>query len=145
MRELELQRLTTGSLGTSGRLRPYGEVTLLGASQSVDTLELPWRKNLPMVSCIPAGSYICQFENHRKFGDTYKVLNVPMRSGIYIHRGNYTSEIRGCILVGTELIGSIPLFLNNSREGHKELMGWLLDPGTKLYEKQFVLHIRGVG
>ena len=130
--------------------RIYASSKIGADSTCLATLELPWRFNLPMVSCIPAGSYICQFENHKKFGDTYKVLNVKGRSGIYIHRGNWTSQIRGCILIGTELViePSGRIMLRNSKEGHVNLMRWLMTNNEHtggVYPKQFVLHIEGVG
>lgn len=33
-------------------------------------------------------------------GECIEIQNVPMRSNILIHVGNYTSDILGCILVG---------------------------------------------
>lgn len=65
------------------------------------TLELPWKRNKKDVSCIPAGDY----ETIRYFSPALQreVLlfrHVPGRSLIEVHAGNYTREIRGCILVG---------------------------------------------
>jgi hypothetical protein len=68
------------------------------------TLELPWKENQRVVSCIPAGDY----EVVKRFSETYKnhfhVLNVPDRDWILIHHGNYFTNTRGCILVGQKLV-----------------------------------------
>lgn len=62
------------------------------------TLENPFRKTTKD-SAIPAGIYKCVKDNTGKF-QFYKVLNVPNRSNIEIHQGNYESDTEGCILVG---------------------------------------------
>jgi hypothetical protein len=65
------------------------------------TLELPWRNNERRVSCIPIGEYEIIKHNSPKFGLTYWVQNVTNRSEILIHKGNYHTDILGCILVGS--------------------------------------------
>lgn len=70
------------------------------------TLELPWKDNAQGRSCIPAGRYGIIWNKSQKFQDRYSklmplVVGVEKRDGIRIHPGNRTSEIRGCILVGT--------------------------------------------
>jgi hypothetical protein len=62
------------------------------------TLENPFRKTTKD-SAIPSGIYKCVKDNTGKF-QFYKVLNVPNRSNIEIHQGNYESDTEGCILVG---------------------------------------------
>lgn len=75
------------------------------------SLELPWNGNLRKVSCIPAGSYLVSKITSPKFGEgTFAVKNVPGRSNILIHQGNYTSQIEGCIL-----LGEMFAFINNDR------------------------------
>lgn len=67
------------------------------------TLELPWKNNSTNISCIPAGKY----RVIKRFSDQYQhhfhVLNVPGRSMILIHTGNFYTQTKGCILVGTAL------------------------------------------
>ena len=64
------------------------------------TLELPWNNNEPNNSCIPKGEYTCvRFESER-FGRTYYIRDVPNRSGILFHIGNFASDTKGCILLG---------------------------------------------
>ena len=72
------------------------------------TLELPdlnsdgIEGNETRKSCIPLGKY--QVKRHRspKFGQTFWVQDVPGRSAILIHPGNFFSHTLGCILVATD-------------------------------------------
>ena len=68
------------------------------------TVELPWRDNKPDISCIPVGEYNCT-----KIGPTQKfpyqhfsINTVPDRANVRIHRGNWTSDTEGCVLVGRQ-------------------------------------------
>lgn len=70
------------------------------------TMERPWQKNQRSVSCIPEGVY--SFIPHGweentqvKFKKVWKLRNVPNRSDILIHVGNFPEDTYGCILVGT--------------------------------------------
>jgi len=68
------------------------------------TLELPWLDNCKGVSCIPAGTYNYNIAKSPRSGDLVLWLeNVPDRSHIQIHAGNYTRQIKGCILVGDSI------------------------------------------
>ena len=62
------------------------------------TLELPDRQNVPYVSCIPAGQYTC-VKKWAKFGETFRVMDVPNRDHILFHAGNIVEETEGCILL----------------------------------------------
>ena len=64
------------------------------------TLELPWKDNRPNVSCIPSGEYLAKKTVRIRFGLTYEILQVPNRTDVLIHKGNFTSETLGCILLG---------------------------------------------
>lgn len=66
------------------------------------TLELPWKKNQRRISCIPNGEYPCKKHTSPKFGECIWVQDVPNRSEILIHSGNYTSDTLGCILAGLD-------------------------------------------
>ena len=83
-----------------------GAITILdeegNAVDSYNTLELPWKNNLPDVSCIPVGSY-----NVEKVTQSpllpyphFIIPNIYGRSGIAIHVGNFDTDTHGCILVG---------------------------------------------
>lgn len=67
------------------------------------TLELPWLDNAVQKSCIPAGSYNVVPRTSAKFKKHFHVLDVPGRSYILFHSGNYHTQILGCVLVGTGL------------------------------------------
>lgn len=74
------------------------------------TLELPWRENKRSISCIPSGIYKTVIRQSPKFGSVYHVTNVPDRSFILIHSGNFAgdvskgfkSNVNGCILLGKD-------------------------------------------
>ena len=67
-------------------------------------LELPNLNNQKQISCIPKGIYSVQRITSPKHGLCYEVLNVPNRSNIEIHIGNYPADIMGCLAVGLDYI-----------------------------------------
>lgn len=67
------------------------------------TLELPWLENQRGISCIPRGTYRAVKRNSPKNGAVFELRNVPQRSNIQCHAGNYTRQIEGCILVGSSI------------------------------------------
>jgi len=67
------------------------------------TLELPYLDNKPNVSAIPAGLYQCNKAISPNFGECIAVNGVHGRTLIRIHKGNYTRQIEGCVLVGESL------------------------------------------
>lgn len=64
-------------------------------------LELPDRGNRRNISRIPAGRYrmIPEYDP-QKYRDHYRIPGVEGRDGILLHRGNYPSHTRGCMLIG---------------------------------------------
>lgn len=78
---------TTGELFVDGRFVAH-------------TLELPWRNNQSYVSAIPAGSYAAHLRFDKPDGWRLQLDNVPSRSGVQLHIGNYPRQIEGCVLVG---------------------------------------------
>lgn len=78
------------------------------AGFSCFTLELPWLDNARNISCIPEGIYDAVKYDSPTHGDVVLILEVPQRSMIEIHAGNFTSDILGCVLVGDAI-----KFLNN--------------------------------
>lgn len=64
------------------------------------TLELEEDKNAKRDDCIPKGTYKVVKRKSAKYGNHFHVLDVPNRSFILIHHGNYNKDILGCILVG---------------------------------------------
>ena len=60
------------------------------------SLELPWKDNKRNISCVVTGLYVVQKIRDRR----YSVEVVPNRSLIRIHFGSFTTNIKGCILLG---------------------------------------------
>lgn len=124
--EIVIDRLESTDHGTFGKFSLDGNIFY--------TLELPWRDNRRGISCIPKGEYECFIRHSSKFGKCYEVKDVPDRSGILIHRGNYggdkskglKSDIEGCILLGksTGAIKGQKCVLN-SRKAVDEFMSLL--------------------
>ena len=72
---------------------------------SAASLELPWRNNESRVSCIPTGKYKAVRRRSEKYPESYHIqeldsYQVNGRSWILIHKGNYHTDILGCILLG---------------------------------------------
>lgn len=64
------------------------------------TLELPWQNNMRNISCIPEDFYLVTKHKSPNHGDVLKLHDVPNRTHILIHAGNFTRNTQGCILVG---------------------------------------------
>ena len=97
MKKLILKRFFSNHKKTLGNLFLNEDIkTIL----MLKTLELPWVDNKPRISCIPKGTYQAKVHNSSKFGWCLWFQNVPGRSEILIHQGNFTSQILGCILPG---------------------------------------------
>ena len=86
-------------------LQTLGRMVLFEGSKVIlqlYTLELPDLGNQKNISCIQEGEY----EVHRiyspKFGKCFHLQDVPGRSEILIHKGNYNKDTHGCILVGMD-------------------------------------------
>ena len=94
-----LTRLNDNGIQTTGVFDAYNN----GKNMICYSLELPWKDNKRNISCIPKGTYKCTLYNSTKYGKVYKVLDVPGRTGILIHVGNYNSQIQGCLLLGNDL------------------------------------------
>jgi hypothetical protein len=99
--------------------RSYGEKETLGSAIifkgnenifEFKTIELPLftvplRINTPCTNCIPEGTYnVTKIYSPTK-GQCFQVHNVPGRTAILIHKGNFASgkkvDTEGCILVGS--------------------------------------------
>jgi Family of unknown function (DUF5675) len=82
-----------------------GELVIDGVA-FCKTLELKWLDNTRSKSCIPEGTYkvVKRLAHEKRKYDHFHVLNVPNRSYILIHTGNYSRQILGCILVGDKHI-----------------------------------------
>lgn len=113
MKRVVLLRTHTGEQGTPGHL--------IFNSFTCRTLELPWKDNKLNVSCIPEGVYIAK-EDAFKGGLSYRLEDVPGRTAIEIHRGNWAGDktlgfkcnVEGCILLGDALTLDPQLMVHNS-------------------------------
>ena len=118
---MKLIRTETSDEGTFGFLFYDGRFLCTG--------ELPWRDNRRGESCIPAGVYQVRMRTSPRFGRAYEILDVPGRTHILLHNGNYCGDdslgfkthVDGCILVGSsrgKLDGQHAVF-SSRRARHK--------------------------
>ena len=115
MNKITLQRFIHNKV-TFGKL----ELEWIPEHKDIYTIELPWKDNARSVSCIPQGQYNCRPYSSAKYRNVWTLLNVPDRSSILIHAGNFASEVRlqagqhksdteGCILVGMGIERKTPM------------------------------------
>lgn len=104
----------------------------------------PWKDNKPNISCIPQGLYNVTRGNTSQHKDVFKVLNVPNRSGVLIHPGNYgcdvvignlthKSDSLGCYLPGFDYNKTTPMVKSSVKA-----MDWLRDH----IHENFALEVR---
>lgn len=115
------------TLGTLQILNSVGDEVF-----KTDTLELADLGNKPQVSCIPKGIYdVLKVPPTSAIPYLHLAIqNVPNRSGICIHTGNYNSQIRGCVLVGKgygDMNGDGELDIKNSKVTFDKLMAIVPD------------------
>lgn len=103
--EILMRRFSSNSLCTRGEL-------MIGATK-LQTLE-------PSKPIIPDGTYLLDFTYSPTFSKKYPytvvlggkvpiLTGVPGHSGVRIHVGNYPSDTKGCILLGTAATDSTVL------------------------------------
>lgn len=96
--ELELIR-NYYTKGTNGML-------YINNSFQCYTIELPWKENLPRISCIPEGRYALKKRYSLKFKHHLLVQGVTERALILIHPANNALiELKGCIAPVSLLTG----------------------------------------
>ena len=99
MLELELVRDYLVD-GTNGILQVDGQVIC-------HTIELPWKGNKRMESCIPEGVYRLKRRFSPKFQHHFELEGVSQRSYILIHPANHAlRELKGCIAPVMEITGA---------------------------------------
>ncbi len=97
MRDLIITRSFANSKQT------LGQAHVIECERSIfscDTLELPDLNNQVRISRIPEGVYCVKKRTSNKFGLHFHITGVKGRTYILIHKGNYHSQILGCVLVG---------------------------------------------
>jgi hypothetical protein len=136
MPPLYLIRSQTGKYGT------FGTLILNGTTFGCHTAEPPWKDNQKNISCIPAGIYKLWPNLSPTFGKGYLVKNVPGRSHILIHTGNFAgdqalnlrTDTDGCILPGSaigNLVGQTAVL--SSRTAFNRLTNLLGDSEHELH------------
>ena len=101
MANLELIRFAYSPDGT------FGFIDLPGGGR-VYTCEPPWKGNQRRVSCIPEGVYdlrkrrspVVERTSGGDFTEGWEVTDVPERTFIMIHVGNWPDDLEGCIAPG---------------------------------------------
>jgi len=99
--KVEIERITFRDKQTEGILTVYdvcNEVVF-----KCYTLELEEDCNAQRDDCIPRNKYNVEKRYSTKYKNHFHVLDVPNRSYILIHSGNYNKHTLGCILVGKTL------------------------------------------
>ncbi|CAM4028418.1 DUF5675 family protein [Flavobacterium weaverense] len=87
-------------VGTNGKLVYQGRLICY-------TIELPYKRNLPQVSCIPEGEYFIEKRYSKRFGWHFEILDIPNRNLILFHPANNAlTELRGCIAPVSQLSGA---------------------------------------
>lgn len=98
-------------------VQTLGELQLFDNEEelfSCKTLELPWKDNKQNISCIPKNHYEAQKHVSPNFGKSIWIKNVPNRTEILIHKGNFYTDILGCVLVGEK-------YVDIDGDGHKDV------------------------
>ena len=95
---LQLNRISDNGTQTVGSLTLYDSMhnTLL----RFDTLELSYDNNKRGKSCIIPGLYVVNRKTSYRHGKCFELQNVLGRDNILIHKGNFNSDTKGCILIG---------------------------------------------
>lgn len=125
--ELILSRCEQNDIQTLGELALYDNGKVKGHFM---TLELPWKENERQVSCIPKGIYKAVKHVSPKFGKCLWLQDVPGRSEILIHKGNFYTDILGCILIGKahiDINGDGHKDVTSSGKSVRQLMNMLKD------------------
>jgi hypothetical protein len=119
--EIIRDAITPGA-GTSGTLLVEGE-------PFCKTLELPWAANAQNLSCIPEGTYPVKLLPSLRWGRPMPhIENVPNRSNIEIHIGNFLKDTDGCVLLGTKYVGEALL---GSTVAFNAFMSWFGSIGNE--------------
>lgn len=123
-----IERADYGDKQTIGKL--YLLNSLNEVVEEFWSLELPNKDNQRRISCIPEGVYKARKHNSPKHGLSLWLQDVPNRSEILIHKGNYHTDILGCIIIGSDLADINKdgyLDVTNSKNSIKKLMSMLED------------------
>ncbi|WP_419787232.1 DUF5675 family protein [Pseudodesulfovibrio sp.] len=121
----------------------FGRMFLPGGTDRVSA-EPPWKDNRLNASCIPPGIYECEINESPHFGLCPEVLNVPDRTHVRMHAGNWAGDVeqgrrsdsKACILPGQRFaVLQNQQAVSGSRAALAELMNTVCDgnprPGVR--------------
>ena len=92
---------------------------------SIYLLELPWKDNQKNISCILTGVYTVERDFYHKGGyEVFEYRDVPNRTEIKIHKGNWTKDILGCQATGSS-VSQEKKMVEKSAKAYKKLMSYL--------------------
>ena len=94
-----LVRISSNSHQTQSILNVYDDK---GSLFNCKALELPDLRNQKRISRIPPGRYLCVKRHSEKYQWHYHITNVPNRTWILFHSGNYNSHTLGCVILGKD-------------------------------------------
>jgi hypothetical protein len=94
--KLKIQRQHTGTDCTSGQISIEGEIAGY-------TLERPWQGNIPLISSIPTGRYHGYVRKNTSDRWRIELSDVPGRTNVQLHVGNFVADGLGCVLIGANL------------------------------------------
>jgi len=103
---VEIERLNFRDKQTEGLMTIYDDCPDCTSEKKIFqcyTLELEEDCNAKRDDCIPRNTYNVEKRYSTKYKNHFHVLDVPNRSYILIHSGNYNKHTLGCILVGKTL------------------------------------------
>lgn len=105
-RESGGRKILTMELLLEREYHPTGTNGILSVSEQFlcFTIELPWKDNRKMFSCIPEGRYPIALRYSQRHNNHLMLTNVPDRNLILIHKANNAlQELKGCIAPVREL------------------------------------------
>lgn len=105
----------------------------------LQTLELPDRQNHPNISCIPEGSYTCIRDFYNRGGyETFEIMDVPHRSDIKFHIGNWVKDVLGCVAVGSNRYINKEPMITGSRIAFNEFMKYMEDKKISEFQLEII-------
>lgn len=130
---ITLERYYT-PIATLGDLRIHPASDHAETLFSCKTIERPWLDNTPHVSCIPSGAYVMRKRRSPvvkrtsggEFAEGWEVSDVPGRTWVMWHPGNWSTDVEGCVAVGDAFDRSMKqAMVTNSRATFRRFMAVL--------------------
>jgi hypothetical protein len=125
----------------------------LPSGHKLYSVEPPWVGNKQSVSCIPEGIYKLRYRNSGvvsrstsgEFTGGWEITDVPNRTFIMIHPGNWPQDFKGCVGPGItyhllkDRTGTLRLGVTSSRDAFRVMMSEL--PVNEDHEIHIVPHL----